>query len=760
VQGVNNITGGLQKVGQRGNVVFTGMAKQQKEAREAGMLLSNTLGVQIPAGLEKILAKMPGVSGALATAFKGAVLIAFIAGLVQVVTHLDEFKRKAQEAGYSIALALDQTIGLYDGALVAGERAIQQQKDMKPVLDAVTAAQKAAATAGKEGYGALSAALKQSQQDADTLASTMKATALERAVSDEDYAQRVTLIDGQVKAIKIANAQAAAREIGKLARQQLDDAKKAADDLTLINLEGSGKIIQQRQIELDQIKKMENEGKVSHTAAEQQRVNASFKAAQDIYHLYEEYARATYALQQQSALAGVEGIAKIELDAQQKRINAQIDFDRQFGSLAANDSTRINAEKRLQERLTAIDQDGTDQRKKLVEQYSEETAQLIERAATAALPEWARATSQIANDNADAMRKIQSDVQHTVITEEEGQKRRAAVWQETNAKLVDEHKKVVETMAGQLESLFSGSITQNIINLLKKFLFKMLAEWLTHFSALQNGFGGLFSKLFNGGGGGGGGFGLGSLLGLGGSSGGGSVAGAGSGVNQSFIGSLGLTGPSNSGSGFSLAGLGGLAVGGAMLGVGAVFSSALSSILTPEPSKAMIAAQVLQADQANASSLQQVLQDYRDDKIDYATARRKIGVAGEMAHSKELYFNPSSLSSIDSSFKALMDQLNEIQFTKARALNPGFGHGAATFHDGGEVPAVLEVGEHVIKKAAARRHRGTLNAINDGTYQGGGGDHYHFHTLDAMTVDHWLRNGGAEKIANGVGRFKNEGGAA
>jgi hypothetical protein len=118
-----------------------------------------------------------------------------------------------------------------------------------------------------------------------------------------------------VKAIKIANAQAAAREIGKLARQQLDDAKKAADDLTLINLEGSGKIIQQRQIELDQIKKMENEGKVSHAAAEQQRVNASFKAAQDIYHLYEEYSRATYALQQQSALAGVEGIAKIELDA-------------------------------------------------------------------------------------------------------------------------------------------------------------------------------------------------------------------------------------------------------------------------------------------------------------------------------------------------------------------------------------------------------------------------------------------------------------
>jgi hypothetical protein len=270
---------------------------------------------------------------------------------------------------------------------------------------------------------------------------------------------------------------------------------------------------------------MENEGKVSHAAAEQERVNATFKAAQDIYHLYEEYARATYTLQQQSALAGVQGIAKIELDAQQKRINAQIDFDRQFGSLAADDSNRINAEKRLQERLTAIDAEGTDQRKKLVEQYSEETTQLIEKAATAALPEWARATAQIANDNADAMRKIQKDVADTVISEEEGQKRRAAVWQETNAKLVDEHKKVVETMAGQLESLFSGNIMQNILGLLKKFLFKMLAEWLTHFSALQNGFGGLFSKLFGGGRAEVGGFSLGNLLGLGGSGAGGGGAG-------------------------------------------------------------------------------------------------------------------------------------------------------------------------------------------------------------------------------------------
>jgi hypothetical protein len=195
-----------------------------------------------------------------------------------------------------------------------------------------------------------------------------------------------------------------------------------------------------------------------------------------------------------------------------------------------------------------------------------------------------------------------------------------------------------------------------------------------------------------------------------------------------------------------------------MLGVGAIFSSALGSILTPEPSKAMIAAQVLQADQAAASGLQSVLQDYRDDKIGYDEAMRKIGTTAEMAHSKELYFNPGSLHNIDASFKALMDQLNDIKLDKARALNPGYGHGAATFHDGGEVPAVLEVGEHVIKKAAARRHRGTLEAINDGTYQGGGDVHVHVHAIDGMDMEGYLRRGGAEKIANGIGRFSREGG--
>jgi hypothetical protein len=257
------------------------------------------------------------------------------------------------------------------------------------------------------------------------------------------------------------------------------------------------------------------------------------------------------------------------------------------------------------------------QRQDLERQNTEEIMQMQEKAANAALPAWARATAQIRTDYQDSLRAIDKQLADHEINEEQAQQKRQAIWQETNAKLVDEHKRTVDQMAGQLESLFSGNIADNILSLLKKFLFKILAEWLTHFSALQSGFGGLFSKLFSGGAGaGGGGFSLGSLLGLGGSSSGGGAV-AGSGVNSSFIGSLGLSGSSSSG--FSLAGLGGLAMGGAMLGVGAIFSNALSSILSPTPAdrpKDQIIADVL----AGGQNSGQIVQDYQSGKLLYGQA--------------------------------------------------------------------------------------------------------------------------------------------
>jgi hypothetical protein len=64
--------------------VFTGLSKQQKEAREAAMLFSETLNVQVPAGLEKIFSKIPGLSGALSGLFKvfagGAILRRIVEG--------------------------------------------------------------------------------------------------------------------------------------------------------------------------------------------------------------------------------------------------------------------------------------------------------------------------------------------------------------------------------------------------------------------------------------------------------------------------------------------------------------------------------------------------------------------------------------------------------------------------------------------------------------------------------------------------------
>ena len=117
VTGVENVTSamkgmdaGLQRVGQRGNVVMTSMAKQQREAREAGMLLSNVLGVQMPAGLDRVLARMPVVSGAMRAAFNVSVVAAVAAAVVSLINNFDELRGKATQFGFDAQLALARAI--------------------------------------------------------------------------------------------------------------------------------------------------------------------------------------------------------------------------------------------------------------------------------------------------------------------------------------------------------------------------------------------------------------------------------------------------------------------------------------------------------------------------------------------------------------------------------------------------------------------------------------------------------------------------
>src|SRR5581483_10446757 len=87
VQGVQRIVDSVNKVPGAGKQAFDKLNDSERKAHETAMLLNETLGVQLPAGLTKVIAKVPGVSTALSAAFKGTAIIAFVAALGDAAVH-------------------------------------------------------------------------------------------------------------------------------------------------------------------------------------------------------------------------------------------------------------------------------------------------------------------------------------------------------------------------------------------------------------------------------------------------------------------------------------------------------------------------------------------------------------------------------------------------------------------------------------------------------------------------------------------------
>jgi hypothetical protein len=147
-------------------------------------------------------------------------------------------------------------------------------------------------------------------------------------------------------------------------------------------------------------------------------------------------------------------------------------------------------------------------------------------------------------------------LQRLGLGEADLQAARDALNAQTNAKIVQENRTMVNTLADQLVSIWddiaSGNIGKTILNLFKKLIAQMIAQWLLGIGVMRNAFaggqqsgtgilGGLFGSLFGMGSGssGGGGFNLGGLLGLGGS-----ASSASGGVDAGFVGfGPGISGP-------------------------------------------------------------------------------------------------------------------------------------------------------------------------------------------------------------------------
>src|SRR5258708_5432734 len=88
----------LQKVGQRGNVVITGMVKDHQRAREAVELLGGSIGIQIPRAMQKVITESALMRTALVSAFNVSALIGIaVFAATQLADLADTIREKWDE---------------------------------------------------------------------------------------------------------------------------------------------------------------------------------------------------------------------------------------------------------------------------------------------------------------------------------------------------------------------------------------------------------------------------------------------------------------------------------------------------------------------------------------------------------------------------------------------------------------------------------------------------------------------------------------
>jgi hypothetical protein len=437
VTGVKNINSsfdqmgsGLQKTGQHGNVVFTELTNQQHKAREAALLLVEATGVQLPRALDRVFAKVPGLQGALASLFSVGAVLLFFGAIVKGVNDFDALKVKIREAGFELALFGDHVrdiVGLGDTSIIIGEQVKKQQALLKPLFDLQNQAADKAALAAKTGFGAIA---EQGKQSVAAIRATANAQleAAQKQISDDKELGLVRSMIAQQAEVAIRDARKETNaQFSALAREQMNAAKKDADQLTLINLEGSGKILQEERNTDAEIDRLRKQGSVSETVAQAQRVNAHFKAQQDIYKLYQDYREQTDKMNDDTAISTVKGFQQIATEAARRKDEAEHEFDKLFGSLAENDNRRIAAQKALQDRLTDIDAAAEAKRLDLIRQNADETIQLQEKAANARCPHGRAPRRRSAPITRTRIRAIDQKLHDHTITEEQMRKSSAGV---------------------------------------------------------------------------------------------------------------------------------------------------------------------------------------------------------------------------------------------------------------------------------------------------------------------------------------------
>lgn len=497
----------LQKVGQRGNVVFTGMTTDLQRSRDAAALLSRLTGTELPRQLTRFLATSQTIGPALALAFNATIILTFAAAIARAISNLDEFRvgfSKLQTMSVVMVGQIKELLGLGGNVALERERFFKQQALFLPLIQRETALRQEAALTTLKGFAEIEERRRHERQNILDLESAQLRAAEQTFGQTEQFERAKTNIVAAAGNAMVAADQRAQQQRIALARGIADETRALESRAAVSALTGIDQIREQRKREVEEQRILLQRALITREDFARREVAIEGDAGKRITRLRRE-----------AAVAGQQEILQAEAQGSFGREKIEKEY---VAKLQAITQQEINLGIELKDQRIAAQIEMTDKIRELERTNARDTTRMEEDAAVAVLPPWQRTNAQIALDAKRRVEDIQEQLRKHEISEQDAARRTAAVWQETFAKMRDE---LADKLQGLFDDITSGNIGKRFRDQFKHLVFQMIATWILGLQQMRaasatgfgGGGGGILGSLFGG------------LLGLGGIFGGGGSAG-------------------------------------------------------------------------------------------------------------------------------------------------------------------------------------------------------------------------------------------
>lgn len=467
----------LVKVGQSGNVVMTGLSKDQLKARESAELLAGSIGISIPRSIQKVITESATMRTALVAAFEISSVVGIAAfAIQQVINLIEEAEATFQKFGDGSAQAAQK---FQENGRQIFHESIKQIQELQ--------LQTAQATAGSVRQIELQLAADLRDID-DKIAS-------ERALGQQKAIDKLEEL--RVARINLSKAQEIAAE-----RQITDQTTQLRNQATLAALTGIAQIEEAEKQAVQQQETLLKRLQIDQTEFDKRKVALEESAQAQIIKLQHD--------------AAAEGnIARLQAEADSATGRTQIERE-YLVTLAQITQQESQLGIELKDKRIAAATEENNKLAELERQRVAEITQLETEAAIATLPPWQRAYAQIAADAQARIKEIEATMAKDKSFQEQGLHEIALVQQEEFAKTRDQ-------LASDMESLFdditSGNIGKRFKKMFEDLVFQMVATWILGMKQMRaasatgfgGGGGGILGTLFGG---------IGQLFGIGGGGGG------------------------------------------------------------------------------------------------------------------------------------------------------------------------------------------------------------------------------------------------